>query len=212
MFEDILRAGPLRMDDKSDKCGMPGYKAHIEQYTYLNSMKTAGLAEASSNFFDQDWKFTSTPGVPINMTAVKNLMERDFNEPVPFPGIILIAADNKTWDPTICRGAWKRATPEELIHAYILAIGRDVRDPQKAKNDKLMRTWRFHILSATFQFLIIPTDEELFWKTNKLRDDMRSQFNAVVRTAIQRVLEIARYKAQKEAKHGKMSSAKIAEA
>jgi len=77
------------------------------------------------------------------------------------------------------RGSWKRATPEELIHAYILAVARDVWNPKLASNSALMKEWRFHLLSATFVFQVISTEEDLFWRTAAIREDQRSRFNAV---------------------------------
>lgn len=73
-----------------------------------------------------------------------------------------------------------------------------------------MKKWRFHILATTFHFQVVSTDEDLFWKTATEREDYRSKFAAIVRTALQRIIEIGRYKAQKELKMGKMSSQAIA--
>ena len=71
--------------------------------------------------------------MPVNSVAVQKIADRDLREPTVCP-MIKIAADNTTWDPTSCRGAWRRITPEEVVHAYILAIARDVRNPASAED------------------------------------------------------------------------------
>jgi hypothetical protein len=53
------------------------------------------LAEGAANFFFQDWKFSITPGVPINSSAIDKLMARDFAEPTPFPLTISVAVESK---------------------------------------------------------------------------------------------------------------------
>jgi hypothetical protein len=107
------------------------------------------------------------------------------------------------------KGAWRRVTPEELVHGYILAIARDIAPPTKPLAK--LKQWRFHLLTTSFNFRIVPSDEELFWLAAKFREDIRSQYNVVVRTALQRIIEIGRYKHQKEAKVGKISNSKLAE-
>lgn len=61
-------------------------------------------------------------------------------------------------------------------------------------------------------FFVAATDEDLFWKNNTMREDMKSRYQVCSRTAIQRVFEISRYKAQKEATSGKLPNSKIVEA
>lgn len=146
-----------------------GYrKAHLDAAAYETSIKQ-GYAEAASNFFDADWRFSASPGVPINRRAVQKLSDRDFAQPCPFPEPILVAAPNHDWDPTKTRGSWKRATAEELIHAYILAVARDVQQKQKPG---YLEEWRFHLLTCSFRFEVLETDEELFFKSARMREDL----------------------------------------
>jgi hypothetical protein len=133
MFADILNAEVLKLGDNSDRCGKPGYGLPLTKNVYAPSMKSTGFASCCSNFFDQDWKFTSTPGVPVNSVAVQKIADRDFREPTVCP-MIKVAAESPTWDPTSCRGAWRRITPEEVVHAYIMAIARDVRNPNTTED------------------------------------------------------------------------------
>ena len=62
VFTDILTVEGLDRGVEGDKCGKPGYKTRIRQDLYEEDMNKAGLVELSSNFFDQDWRFSTTPG------------------------------------------------------------------------------------------------------------------------------------------------------
>ncbi len=68
------------------------------------------------------------------------------------------------------------------------------------------------MLTTSFLFFVAETDEDLFWKSNVIRENLRSRFFACARTAIQRILEIARYKVTKEVTCGKLPNTKIVEA
>jgi hypothetical protein len=147
-------------------------KVHLTKELYELSIK-GGLAEAASNFFDACWKYTTSPGVPVNRKAVKNLSDRDFAVPCPFPEPIVIGAPSCDWDPTKTRGSWQRATAEELVHAYILAVARDVQLPKKKAG--VLEEWRFHLLTCSFRFEIVATEEELFFKSARMREDRRAK-------------------------------------
>ena len=41
--------------------------------------------------------------------------------------------------------------------------------------DVKLKTWRFHLLTTAFNFMIADTTEDLFWKNNSIREDMRSR-------------------------------------
>ena len=141
LFDDILGAEPLKRGDNSDRCGFAGIGLPLTKSTHMADMKNSGHSECCSNFFDQDWRFTCSPGVPVNAAAVQKIADRDFRTPKPCP-MIQIGAETVGWDPTTCRGAWRRITPEEVIHAYILAVARDVRDPASTQelNSKTLAT------------------------------------------------------------------------
>eukprot|EP00971_Amphidinium_carterae_P047581 937230-Amphidinium_carterae.1 len=72
---------------------------------------------------------------------------------------------------------------EEIIHAYILAVVRDLENRQKLK------AWRFHLLTVTFEF-IVCLGEDVYWKQAKLREDTEVLYKVVTRNALQRIYEI----------------------
>jgi hypothetical protein len=86
----------------------------------------------------------------------------------------------------------------------------NVAAPCPFARQETLKWWRFHILTTTFHFKVVQGDEALFWIAAEEREDMRSRFAAIVRTAIQRIIEIGRYKSQREQRCGKISAAAVA--
>ena len=70
-----------------------------------------------------------------------------------------------------------------MVYAYVLAVARDV---TAQKGDKVLKAWRYHLLTVTFSFEVVSGVETLFWKANNLREDLRGRFDACVRTTVHR--------------------------
>ena len=86
-----------------------------------------------------------------------------------------------------------------MVYAYVLAVARDV---TAQKGDKVLKAWRYHLLTVTFSFEVVSGVETLFWKANNLREDLRGRFDACVRTTVQRIVGMASFKKTKESKDG----------
>eukprot|EP00971_Amphidinium_carterae_P182748 3626584-Amphidinium_carterae.1 len=118
----------------------------------------------AGNFFWQNSLQVPLAGIPLNPRAIQLLMERDFAEPTPFPGKLVVGFHSADYDSNGYKGSWTHVTPEEVIHAYILAVERDLENRQKIK------LWRFHLLTVTFEF-IVCAGEDIYWKQARLRED-----------------------------------------
>eukprot|EP00971_Amphidinium_carterae_P305062 6061938-Amphidinium_carterae.1 len=70
------------------------------------------------------------------------LVDRDCAESCPFPGKMVVGFPSADFDSDGHKGSWTHVTPEEIIHAYILAMARDLENRQK------MKLWRYHLLTA----------------------------------------------------------------
>ena len=88
------------------------------------------------------------------------------------------------------KGTWRRVNPEELSHAFLLAIVRDVQSGAAAQTLKL---GRYHCLSTTMSFEVIASEADMFWRNANMRENVASHYQAVVRTAVQRVFEVQRF-------------------
>ena len=126
IFGDIMKEGPLERGVKDQISGREGYKDHFTKATYKATMEATSLVELAANLFSMVLKFSATPGVPINVTPTNNLRDPEFQDPVPYPDKIRIAVPDKKWPAWEHIGEWKASPPEEMVHAYLLAIARDV--------------------------------------------------------------------------------------
>lgn len=170
---------------------------------YRERMMATGLAEFGCNFFWQDIVYSCSPTILVNQNAIYGLRDRDFEQPCEFPEKLIIAVEAMDKDISQTKGAWKRCNAEEMIHAYVLAIARDVQKPAAAQT---LKRWRFHCLQTTTSFEVQPSDQDIFWRNANLRENTAQAFQAVVRTAVQRIFEITRFASRTG---GSMSTASI---
>ena len=77
------------------------------------------------NFFWCDMLYTPAVGVPIRESSVSHLMDHYFRTPSPCPHILSIALLEGE-DPEEKKGKWMCLNPEEILHAMLGAIARDI--------------------------------------------------------------------------------------
>ncbi len=183
LMAGIREAPPIARGAVDPATGKAGYKDVFTQAKLSQDLQNAGMSEQAGNFFWQDSFLVPLAGVPLNPQSVAILRDRNFKEPVAFPDKLVVAASGPEYDAGSHLGAWQHITPEEIIHAYILAAARDV------SNHKKMKAWRFHMLTVTFSF-VIAVGEEIHWKQARLREDVEVAYRVVTRSALQRIYEI----------------------
>ncbi len=175
----FLAEVPFRRDEFL--AAMKGHKAHI----------------CGMNMLDHSFMFSAMPGIPVNRLAVKKVMSSVFGAPCRFPSTLIIALDSETQNPMLHRGALMSITAEELRHAYLLAVARDLCNPDFPAKDKL--AWKAHLLSCPFEFRVLPTPDDRFWGGYNLRAKELKTMTIIARTAWQRLHEVASFRSRKEA-------------
>jgi hypothetical protein len=147
-------------------------------------------------------------GIPVNTRAVGNLAQHWFSgAPAALPTVVVIAA-HPGLNVVATAGDLVRVSPQETVHAFILACAAACR--AGAGLDELER-WRKAMLTATFRFESILTVDALYWRAANLRELVVSEFRAVALTPVQRICQVVEFKAQQERKHGgaKLSAAAL---
>ncbi|CAJ1450695.1 unnamed protein product, partial [Effrenium voratum] len=196
VLQDILTAEPVEFGAR-DKWGNVGYKHPFNVQQYRNAMMSQGAAEFAGNFFWCNPCWLALHGVPPNKRQLLEISDRDFAEPVEFPDCITLAAPDKHFPDGQKHVDWfKRVTPEEVVHAYLLAVARDAQDVETPP--ETMTLWRKYLLSTTFR-VVLASGEAVHWLTVKHREEMTRRFQAVQRTALQRVFEVVAYLQQQNA-------------
>ncbi len=204
-FKDIVGDEALGTDRARDAdiCGLVGYKEAFTAAKFRERMAATGRAEFACNFFWCSPMFSLSPSIPLNQNAVLNIRDRDFALPCEFPEKLLVATPARETRMEEMKGTWRRVNPEELSHAFLLAIVRDVQSGAAAQTLKL---WRYHCLSTTMSFEVIASEADMFWRNANMRENVASHYQAVVRTAVQRVFEVQRFSGRQA---GSMSAGAI---
>ena len=182
-MDGIRNAPPIPRGVIDPRTGKAGYKDVFAQTKFKNGMLAAGISEQAGHLFYQNSFLVPLARVPLNRQSKDILRDRNFKEPIAFPDKLLVAIPGAGNDAGAHFGALQHITPEELIPAYILPVARDT------KNHAKMKTWRYHLLTVTFSF-VIAAGEDFHWKQARVREDTEAAFRVVYRSALQRVYEI----------------------
>ena len=207
VFKGVEKADAVGINKKAGK--LSGYKDPFNNQKYNDAMQSAGMYEASCNLFWCNALFSATPGVPILELGISRLMEHHFSEPSPFPFPLIIAVESVSQQPWNHKGGLQRVSPEEVHHAFLLAVARDiVGNVETAK----LELWRTVALTTTMRFEVIANDDDIFWRGIQLRELIVTEHKALTRTAFARIWEVARMKERLEGKSkSKLSAQKLAE-
>ena len=188
-------ANELPLDISADAAG--GCQAPYKDADFMISLRVHKLYICAANFFWANHAYSPSAGVPIRDTAVRHIMATSFSEPVSFPGFLSVSclAVSSALD---ARGALESFTPDELRHAYIFAICRDVdaamHDGDPSAGDLVLRSWRRFCLSTTISFHLHESHEVRYWASLQLRENAGATADAVCRTSLQRIFEVIRFR------------------
>ena len=97
----------------------------------------------AGNIFWLDWQKVAAPGVPVNRTGVRFLMDYLFKQPSRMDVTVGVSS---VLTPSLPLQGLQLLSPEENLHAMIMAIGRDIR---QGVSDDVLLTWREMCLSCT---------------------------------------------------------------
>ena len=92
-------------------------------------------------------------------------------------------------------GALRRVSPEEHEAALLVAIAGRIEDG--AGQAELMQ-WRKVLLTVDYEFIVLPSLDDCYFKSVNLRRAVIMENEAVVRSSIQQIQEIIEFKHRKE--------------
>ncbi|CAK0797157.1 unnamed protein product [Prorocentrum cordatum] len=201
VFSGIRDMAPLSLkvagdDDANDDDPMNwGQIAPFDAETFTDTFKTTGRVTCGINFFAMDVTYSATPGIPIRKKAVSSLTEHYYDQPAFFMGSVTIgvAKDSDDVPSLMASHSLKPPSPEEKRFAFVEAIARDIR---AGKDDFVLK--RQCALSVSACSVDLSTDDALHWQAVQEREDFGTDFEAMRRSAVQRLYEIVNYKKRKE--------------
>ena len=165
-----------------------------------SKMYTCGI-----NLFWCDPLWAPAMGVPIRHTAVDYLQDHYFARPTSMPHVLSIAWEDEAARPP--RGSWKSLTPEELMHAMLGAIARDV----SRGDPNVLAAWKRLALSTTAELRVFSSPGARLNRAMQLRENLAGDDEAMTRTTMQRIYEIASLRQLQVHRGEGSSAAKIAE-
>jgi len=141
----------------------------------------------------QDPLSSLTPNVPINQRSVELLSQHMFAAPAALPPIFLgvRAAD----EDVLASLPAKRVSPEEVVHAFLFSVAAAI---ERKESEKVLAEWRRHMLTTIFTVAVYSSEDEMFWASVKLRQDLAAMSSAMVRTTFQLIHEVADVKKKLE--------------
>ena len=112
---------------------------------------------------------------------------------------MIIAVPDISYQPLQHVGAWQCVAPEEMKHAFVRAIARDILAGAEAP---VLEKWRHAALSCTAEFKILTSDDDVFFEAFNARERVAADYAGLGRTAYQRIFEIITFRARKIATSG----------
>ena len=164
---------------------------------------TGGMSIFSFNLLG-----TYTPGVPYNVSAIKNMAKARMSRPQKCPFVAVIAVEANDYDIFSKAGSLILVSPPEYMHALIFAAAEALGQTTCVKAE--VESWKLALTSVTTQVCLLDDDSAKYGMAVDLREVVRDQYEAVYWTALQRVYAIAAFRGQYEAVHGKNTSVQIA--
>ena len=180
VFESVASMKPLPI-------GEGGTEAPFDGKAFKSAIDREGSYKSAGSFWwvRQHRCAGGFAKVPINQSAIDNLSSYHFTSvPAKFPSDIVVAVDS---DSTIEFGKLDRLSPDELEHAFIFAIARQI--DAGATNEELL-AWRRVSLTVTISFEQIENETERLWRAVRLREQLTANFQNMARTALQRIYEV----------------------
>ena len=197
LFANIVQDNPLSVADG-------GSQAPFSWPTATLALRDEGRSErhytCGINFFWCDMLYTPTMGVPIREHAVWSLMDHHFRTPNPLPNILSIALQAGE-EPEERKGSWMSLSPEEMTHAMLGAIARDIQSGDK----DAAQAWRAIALSTTAELRFYADPDAKLRKAMQLRENMSIDDEAMTRSQTQRIYEIVHFRNTLRETQGKAS-------
>ena len=128
---------------------------------------SVGRMKCGANLFWQNFLGSVMPGVPENPKAVQEYVDHYFTEPARLPHDIIIAVDSDGFDPLTHKGSLVRVSPEEPVHAWALAVARDI---DRRVDDEVRKLWKYHSLTCTFHFERLENEDDTYYRAVNLRE------------------------------------------
>jgi hypothetical protein len=185
IFEGIVTASPLKIQ-KTGNVNSASHVAPFDASDYKTAIEKVGRYTCGGNMFWVNFLTSTVPGVPINARSIEYLMAYAFSSPDDAeklaPKVFCVAVD-RTSNPleSGCKGKLKSLSPDEIIHALVHAIARDIKDN---KPDEVLQLWRRYVLTRVMEFSFLTSADDVFYAATNQREKVGAEYEALYYTAV----------------------------
>ena len=185
------------------------HEAAFDDTSFKLALETGAECTASCNFGWLDWRYTTSPGVPMLKKTVKEYSRILYEVTDWAPIKLYVAIDSAKASPMTAKGALQAVSPQEQIVAVYWALAEAVVKGMTADD---VEKWKKHLLTAVFTFKVLASDEDKDFETIAIRQLAAHTFAAITYTPVQWVCKIVQLKESRESNPsiGKQTSADIA--
>jgi hypothetical protein len=162
-------------------------------------MDNVGIYRCGGNAL---WAGLQSGPVAVNKSKLETIINSQFDTPKRvFPELVIMTITSSGPKPTNerARGTLLRISPEEPLHAWVVATARSIRN---GEGPDVLAQWVNMIQSASLEFRKIDDVKKLFWEQVAERESIGCRFATMFRTASGRILEIVHF-AEMESKRVK---------
>ena len=188
LFTNITQEMPLTRNElaMTEPFNEEHYTALMNQVAKTNEdlQYTAGI-----NFFWCDPLYSPMPGIPLKTDVIENMVEIYFKSPTPLRPLVVSVVSGER--PLEKRGALLAIGPEELRHAAMCAIARDI---TAGVDQEVLKQWRRNILSCTATFVMHSSEPKRLQAAMQLRENIANDHEFMSRTSLQRIYEVALFR------------------
>ena len=181
---------------------VPYNQSHLETALATTKRYTCG-----DNFFKLDMTCTAETGIPLNENNIARWMKHHLSEPCPLPLPCVVPVKTGSNPADHVPGHVPCVSPVEIRMAVLRALARDV----KAKDTERLKAWRRHLLSCSFLYVILDSDEETWKYARQMREDLAQNYATLRLSPLQAVYQFVAFRARNERLHGKQPAKVLAE-
>ena len=161
---------------------------------FKNALDNGGEYVCCANFRWLDWKWNTSPGVPVLRSSVAAFAE----SPYPAPQAkfdtrsVVVCVDDVNQNPLEHKGALQAASPQEELLAPIFTLGHAVLSENVANSDA--QKWLSWMQTTLFTFKLLPTREAKEFETITIRQKAAHKYHMISYTPVQWVYKIMQMK------------------
>ncbi len=156
---------------------------------YQAAMRKTGRYRCAGNMLWADLKLAAN--LPTRLAQVKRVQSTYFGTcPKQFPQLVIVGVTDVAVNPITQwghRGGLPRISPEEPLHALILAAKAAM---DEGATEEVLAEWRSCILNTPFEFVKCESPRDLVWQRINARESYATEFDLFSRTVLGRIHEV----------------------